>query len=56
MLDLPINQATPLSQRDLASKLGISHRAVQKALQVLVERKVARVVATSAGTVVTRLK
>jgi hypothetical protein len=30
VLGLPINQATPVSQRDLAAKLGVSHRGFRK--------------------------
>jgi hypothetical protein len=55
-LSLPVNQATWVSQRELAVQLGVSLRAVQKALKVLADRRVVRVVTTSSGTVVTRLK
>jgi DNA-binding transcriptional regulator YhcF (GntR family) len=55
-LSLPVNQATSASQRELAVQLGVSLRAVQKALKVLADRRVVTVVTTSSGTVVTRLK
>ena len=53
---LPLGQTTPISQRDLAAQLGCSQKSVQKGLTVVSNRKVARVVSTSSGTVVTRLR